>query len=372
MKKTICLLITVIIAISALASVQTSAAVTGSQNTGLEENEPSTPDEITDPEVTGDVNFDGSVDVLDSVCIRKYTVEKLTFTDKQLKSADVNFDGVVDVMDAVIIQKYAVGKITEFRCEKWRGIKWCAVGDSITEKNSRATKNYIDYIAEKTGIDGINMGHSGTGYKRRFEDEKAFYQRIGNLPNNSNVSDCDVVTIFGSFNDAYYFFKRNDDGVVIREGGKPVLDMDLIGTAYDTGTDTLGGCINTTIDYIREKMPKAKLGIITSVPMRSHNKIDKTTGDAEYNSLLKEICKIRNIPFYDLYTESLLRPWEKSFRDQYYTRDTIKVKDNEGNDTLRLENDGTIYYAGEHPDENGHKIIADQIEGFLEELISEK
>lgn len=372
MKKAICLLIAMIIAVTAITSIQASAAVSGSQNTGLAENEPATPDETTESDVTGDVNFDGVIDVLDSMCIRKYTVEKITLTDKQLKSGDVNFDSVVDVMDAVIIQKYAVGKVTEFRCEKWRGLKWCAVGDSITEKNSRATKNYVDYIAEETGIDAVNMGHSGTGYKRRFENEKAFYQRIGNLPDKSNVSDCDVVTIFGSFNDAYYFFKRDDNGAVVRKDGLPVLDMDSIGTAYDTGTDTLGGCINTTIDYIHEKMPKAKLGIITSVPMRSHNKINKTTGDAEYNSLLKEICRVRNIPFYDLYSESVLRPWEKSCREQYYTRDTMMVEDENGNQTLKTEDDGSVYYFGEHPDENGHKLVANQIEGFLEELISEK
>ncbi len=372
MKKTISLLIAVIIAFAAFTSVQASAAVTDSRSIGSTENEPATSDETTDCEITGDVNCDGVVDVLDSTLIRKYTVEKLTLSDNQLKSGDVNFDSVVDVMDAVMIQKYAVEKITEFRCKKWRGLKWCAVGDSITEKNSRATKNYVDYIAEKTGIDAVNMGHSGTGYKRRFEDEKAFYQRVGNLPDKSSVSDCDVVTIFGSFNDANYLFKRDENGDVIKENGKPVLDMDLIGTAYDTGTDTLGGCINTTIDYVHEKMPKAKLGIITSVPMRSHNKVNNSGGDLEYNSLLQEICRIRNIPFYDLYTDSVLRPWEKSCREQYYTRDTMMVEDENGNKSLKLEADGSVYYFGEHPDENGHKLVADQIEGFLEKLISEK
>ena len=45
--------------------------------------------------------------------------------------------------------------------------KWVVVGDSLTEKNNRATKNYHDYISEEVGINVINMGVGGTGYKRK-------------------------------------------------------------------------------------------------------------------------------------------------------------------------------------------------------------
>lgn len=62
----------------------------------------------------GDVNNDGTVNVLDATVIQKYCVGKATFDDELLTIADVNGDGNVNVSDATLIQKYAVGLITEF------------------------------------------------------------------------------------------------------------------------------------------------------------------------------------------------------------------------------------------------------------------
>lgn len=62
----------------------------------------------------GDVNNDGTVDVLDAMMIQKYTVDKVQLSGEQLYVADVNNDGIVDILDAMLIQKYAVDKIDEF------------------------------------------------------------------------------------------------------------------------------------------------------------------------------------------------------------------------------------------------------------------
>lgn len=58
----------------------------------------------------GDVNNDGTIDVLDSLIIQKYAVEKVELTDVELARADVNHDNYVDVIDALLIQKSLVGK----------------------------------------------------------------------------------------------------------------------------------------------------------------------------------------------------------------------------------------------------------------------
>ncbi len=58
----------------------------------------------------GDVNRDGSVDVLDSIDIQKYTIDKIEFDEEQLSVADLNNDEEINVLDALIIQKYVVGK----------------------------------------------------------------------------------------------------------------------------------------------------------------------------------------------------------------------------------------------------------------------
>lgn len=204
---------------------------------------------------------------------------------------------------------------------KWSGKKWVVVGDSHTEHNIRATKNYHDYVAEKTGITVVNLGKSGAGYKRLEESNKAFYQLVASIP-----EDADVVTIYGSGND---------------------LSQPL-GEVTDTGTDTLCGCINTTIDNYNELFPGTPLGIVTPCPWSNANPASETCAMALYSAAIVEICKRRSIPCLDLYHCSNLRPWEAKFRELFYTRD----------------NGG-----GCHPDENGHAILAPKFAAFLEYLI---
>ena len=63
----------------------------------------------------GDVNRDGTVNVLDAVLVQKYSASKATLDDEQLYIGDVNDDGEVNVLDAVQIQKYAGERISEFK-----------------------------------------------------------------------------------------------------------------------------------------------------------------------------------------------------------------------------------------------------------------
>lgn len=66
-------------------------------------------------ESIGDINGDNSIDALDSVVIQKYSVNRLSLNDTQLKAADVNRDGDVDILDATDIQKYSTNKIKNFK-----------------------------------------------------------------------------------------------------------------------------------------------------------------------------------------------------------------------------------------------------------------
>ena len=54
----------------------------------------------------GDVNQDGTIDVLDVTMIQKYIEDNSYFDDFKKKIADVNADGKVDKADAELIQKY--------------------------------------------------------------------------------------------------------------------------------------------------------------------------------------------------------------------------------------------------------------------------
>jgi lysophospholipase L1-like esterase len=202
------------------------------------------------------------------------------------------------------------------------GKKWCCVGDSLTEKNTASSVHYYDYIAEKTDIVPVVMGVGGSGYARKADTDEAFYQRVANVP-----TDSDVITIFGSFND-------------LGSG----LDL---GTVNDTGTTTIAGCINTTIDTIQARIPLANIGVVAPTPWDTTR--PTTSGNAYYYvEMLKAICARRSIPFLDLWRESNLRPWDADFRAVAYSKDNG---------------------SGTHPDENGHKLIAPHFEAFLDTLL---
>ena len=215
---------------------------------------------------------------------------------------------------------------------KYVGKKWVCVGDSLTERNERTDLNYHDYIAAELGLTVYNMGVSGSGYKNEEDVNCAFYQRVANVP-----TDADIVTIMGSSNDGGY------------------MDTAL-GTTTDTGTDTLCGCINTTIDTLITMFTNAgkvlRLGIITMPPTR----LSKTTPEKydAYNNAIIEICKNKGVPCLDLYRCSNLHPETEEYRQLAFSRD---VESSAGG------------LAGVHPDETGHLIISSPIRQFVESLL---
>lgn len=208
---------------------------------------------------------------------------------------------------------------------KWVGKKWTCVGDSLTEINDRASQRYLDYIQIDTGIKPYNMGLSGTGYANKHAQGNAFIDRIVNVP-----LDSDVVTIFGSFNDVF--------------SSNPIP----LGDVTDTGTSTLCGFINGTIDALYTTFPQAQLGVITPCPWENTNPSNTTSDASKYVQAIIDICKLRGIACLDLFHCSGMRPWEDGYKAIYYTND-------DGN--------------GVHPNNLGHKIIAAHVNAFLETLV---
>lgn len=203
----------------------------------------------------------------------------------------------------------------------WTGLKWAGMGDSITDSNNaRATKRYFDYIHDYTGIQFTNLGVSGTGYKKDYNGNDPFYLRTDDIP-----LDSDVITIFGSGNDCSL----------------------TLGTPTDTGTSTVCGCINQTIDNIRARIVGANIGIISPTPWDNYPTYTDNAM-SRYCEALEQICELKGVPFLNLYRCSNMLPWEASFRAAYYSHD-------DGN--------------GVHPDENGHKFFAPHILAFLKTLL---
>lgn len=197
------------------------------------------------------------------------------------------------------------------------GKKWAAMGDSLTEVNSRTTLHYHDYVAQVTGITVVNLGISGTGYAK----SNPFYDRINTIP-----ADTDVLTVFGSFNDL--------------SSGLP------LGEISDTGTTTICGCINQFLTNLWATYPTINIGIVTPTPWNSATPWGSSA--VNYCQAIVDICKKYSIPCLDLFHCSNLRPWDETFRQLAYSHD-------DGN--------------GVHPDELGHKLIAPRFEEFIKSLL---
>lgn len=203
---------------------------------------------------------------------------------------------------------------------------WFAIGDSLTDVNTLGANkpNYTDIVSEMLDLKMVNKGVGGTGYWRGHKDNNAFYQRVAAFTEN----EPDIITIFGSFND------------LGTELG--VTGSNIIGLATDTGTDTIGGCINTTIDNLTNYAPDAVIGIITPTQWSGYY---NNANAIKYVRLLEDIAKLRGIPVLNLFYTSNLRPDSDSFRNAYY-----------------LNADGV------HPNTEGHKRFSGQIANFVQSI----
>ena len=220
----------------------------------------------------------------------------------------------------IYMKNISFSPLTDKKTDK----KWVVIGDSHTERNSYAKKRYYDYIVEQEpNINVVVNGIGGTGFKNGEDSNTAYYQRVLNLP-----TDTDVVTLFTSNNDLAL-------GV-------------SIGTYTDITTDTICGCINKTIDNLFSVLPTVKLGIITNVPKSNYDPMSTTESESEkLNNAVIELCKRRGIPYVDLFHSSGLRPWDSNFKALCYKHD---------------ENKG-------HFDEDGHAFLAPRIKSLLDSII---
>ena len=209
-----------------------------------------------------------------------------------------------------------------------KSLNWIAIGDSLTDVQTlgAGVDNYVNLVAKTLGLNAINKGVSGTGYMKEQDVSQAFYQRIPNF-----TEDADIVTIFGSFND---------------------LSAGTLGTALDTDTTTVGGCMNETIDALTTKYPNALIGIIAPTPW--WESFDYTTYPQyrQYVELLKDVAKRYSIPFLNLFDGSNLRPWDDTFNYTYFKHTDLKPNGD-----------------GCHPNTAGHKRFAELIAEFMKGVI---
>lgn len=221
---------------------------------------------------------------------------------------------------------------TVLRTPSYVSKRWACFGDSITQKDQSAYQNnslrYYDIVSQELGLTCINYGRATTGYSTTGNVLNGqYYVRMQSI----NPNDFDFMTIMGSTND----IAGMSSGTI------------QLGNYDDTGTATVCGCINTTLDYYYALAPLKPIGMISMLPTYAYGPdLIKSTIAENYVNVQKQICANRGIPFLDLYHGSGMRPWN----------DTVKAA---------LFGDGD----GIHPNNEGIKWFAPMIREFVKTLV---
>ena len=185
------------------------------------------------------------------------------------------------------------GSVVTYAYNTWyniyHNITWYLIGDSLTEINSTASRNWTTLFASE-GANIVNLGVSGTGFAKT---ENRYINRINELP----TGYCNI-GISASFNDM-------SAGVEI-------------GNPTDTGTNSVCGYINQFFDALLQHNPNATI-ICYAMPPWDVYHYGVTRSD-QYINNLEIICKTRGIAFdRSLYDNSDMRPWNAEYRGSFYT-----------------------------------------------------
>ena len=216
-----------------------------------------------------------------------------------------------------------------------KGCKINLLGDSITfgVGTSAPEKRFGDLIAAQYGAIVRNYGISGTRIARQHtptvscpDFDRHFVSRVPEMD-----ADADVIVIFGGTND-------------FGHGDAP------IGTMSDREDTTFYGGLHALYTALIEKYPAARIVVLT--PTHRLNE-DNPRGDGkkpqdvatlkEYVAIIREVAEYYSLPVLDLFASSGMQPKVPVMQQRY-------IPD------------------GLHPNDAGHRLLAEQIIRFLQQL----
>ena len=103
----------------------------------------------------------------------------------------------------------------------------------------------------------------------------------------------------------------------------------------DNDTDTIVGAFTAMINNLYTINPGMIIGVVAPTPWQgycpSNNAGGAEAGEAYVNTL-KELCEYYSIPFLPLYYDSNLRPWDSTFRTNYYNNADGTHPNNDGHE----------------------------------------
>jgi len=217
-----------------------------------------------------------------------------------------------------------------------KGKKIVFLGDSITAGHGveKPENRYVDRIASITGAICKNFGIGGTRIAKQTipsvsaHHDLDFISRVPDLD-----ADSDVVVVFGGTNDWGHGDAK-------------------FGTFEDRDAYTFYGALHTLYTMLTEKFPKSQIAVFTPLHRSTPNELEPVT-DADYANkpqvlkdyvnAIREVAEYYSIPVLDLYKTSGIQPAIPVIKESYMP-------------------------DGLHPNDEGHKLLANRIVKFLETL----
>jgi len=210
------------------------------------------------------------------------------------------------------------------------------LGDSITYGHGleNSVFRFSDILKKKYNLKSSNnYAISGTRIAKQknpkpnaFEDKLDFCRRCGEM------EKADVIIVFGGVND-------------YQHGDAPM------GTFLDRTSDTFCGALHFLYSKLKEKYKGTSIVIVTPLHMVGDTKKGGRYPEykeplilEDYVNVIKKTAKYYGFPVLDLFSYSNLDPNYNELRLKYMP-------------------------DGIHPNAEGHKIIADLIGNFLENLV---
>ena len=188
--------------------------------------------------------------------------------------------------------------------ERKRAIKWCAIGDSLTDPITLTFRNYlmpnyVDFVSEWLDIESVNLGKSGTGYISQGSDNVGtFLQRVSSVP-----LDSDIVSIFGSFNDLW-------------------AENYVLGDLESTDTNTVYGAIKATIEALYARNENYLVVLITPTPWSNandmHSNNPKNPLTKGYVKAILEVGEWYGLPVVDLFHNSGMHPSDENYKTHHF------------------------------------------------------
>ncbi|MBQ7308799.1 MAG: SGNH/GDSL hydrolase family protein [Clostridia bacterium] len=209
------------------------------------------------------------------------------------------------------------------------------LGDSITEGVGTSSKAniYLNLLKEECQLaEARNYGKSGTRIARQIDVTDDPFDRDFLIRAETMADDADIVVVFGGTNDFGH--------------GEVAL-----GTMEDRNVHTFYGAMHTLCRFLIEKYVGKTIVFMTPLHRRSEGadtNISKHLGIAarpliDYVRAIREVCEYYSLPVLDLYANSGISGNVPAYCEKF-------IPD------------------GLHPNDAGHRVIADKLRRFLEAL----